>query len=717
MPDASCEGVACASGPVRALSFAVPARAEGPVRLGRDDAMIARSLLLAVAFAALDAVVLPAPELRAQPLALPDSVVLLPEVRVDTSRARTGVRVPPTAVVSELPMRAPGTTASSIGEVLTQAAGLRVLQYGGLGAYSTVSVRGAPASHTALLLDGEPLQGASHSVVSLSDLPAGAIEYIEVIRGAAPGIGAPGASGAINLVTLPAPGLADLRLVRGSFGTWEGRARTGLEFGPFAFGLNAGYQGARGDFEFHDDNGTPFNPDDDSTTTRTNNRYDAAHALASLAWTPRPGLVVRAREDWFRNAQGVPGLAAIQASNAHRSLERSVSRLDVARAASGAWPAWRAGGSLRRDRARFRDAGGELGLGRWHSEDRTASERATAGLGWPAVPGGFALRAAADATFERARTTNSADAWDDPPVSRRHGRGADVGVEFRPPGGRVRVTATQRWDRMRDALRAVSTTGVAGRIDVTRETRAPHAGIRVDVTRALALRANVSDATRLPDFSELFGDGGAVYGNVGLLPEHTRGWDAGASLAGGAGPLAGRVSWSHFDTRARDLIHFLPAGNRVRAQNLSRVRIHGDEVELAAGPVAGIRLSAAWTRQSSVDESPTGYWVGKELPALPGSQLEARLAWESARGGVRVNAFRLGANFLDRSNRQRVPARTLAGVALWWQRAATRVSAEVRNLGDARASDVAGYPLPGRSVYLALESRIPFTASRKERHP
>jgi len=35
-----------------------------------------------------------------------------------------------------------------------------------------------------------------------------------------------------------------------------------------------------------------------------------------------------------------------------------------------------------------------------------------------------------------------------------------------------------------------------------------------------------------------------------------------------------------------------------------------------------------------------------------------------------------------------------------------RVSFEGKNLGDERASDVAGFPLPGRTFFVACESRL-----------
>ena len=64
-----------------------------------------------------------------------------------------------------------GRALETMSDVLAEAAGVRVLQYGGLGAFSTVSLRGAPAGQVAVYLDGAPLTSAAHGVVNLADLP------------------------------------------------------------------------------------------------------------------------------------------------------------------------------------------------------------------------------------------------------------------------------------------------------------------------------------------------------------------------------------------------------------------------------------------------------------------------------------------------------------------------------------------------------------------
>ena len=76
----------------------------------------------------------------------------------------------------------------------------------------------------------------------------------------------------------------------------------------------------------------------------------------------------------------------------------------------------------------------------------------------------------------------------------------------------------------------------------------------------------------------------------------------------------------------------------------------------------------------------------------------------------------MGDNYLNPANRERVASRTLAGASI----AITpfghdlALTVEGKNLGDNRIADVAGYPLPGRSVFVSCGIRV---APAAEAHP
>jgi iron complex outermembrane receptor protein len=639
------------------------------------------------------------------------TVVPVPGIVVEGERPIANARARmPTAFVTELPARRPGRAIESISDVLAEAAGVRVVQYGGLGAFSTVSLRGASPGQVSVFLDGAPLTSAAHGVVSLADLPATAIERVEVYRGLAPlGLGVATPGGAVNLITASAPELREARLARGSFGTWEGRASAGAVRGALSGTVHAGYQGSNGDFRFFDDNGTPFNAADDDTSTRVNNRFDAATLLATVAWRPSPAVRVRVREDLFHKAQGLPGLGAAPAIHPRLAFDRSLSQLDATLDAGGWRPALEWRGSLQRARSRFRDSDAQLGLGTHATDDRFAGEEGALSARWARLRAGFSLEVTGAWRGERARIRDAADGAADPPASRRRGHGAAASLQWRPLAERIVVHVARRWDRIEDALRWNGTAGIAQASDVAREVAVPQAGAGVALPFGLGARANWTRAERVPDFLELFGNQGSVMGNATLRPERAENWDAGASWSMRRGALRAEAEWAHFESRAEDLIVYERSSpSSVRARNVSRASVRGEELSLRASGALGLAATAAFTWQSALDEGPVSFWHGKRLPQRPGRQASVRLDGHWGRVHAGADVQYIGDNVLDPYNRYRVASRTLVGASLGWSAPGERfrLVLEGRNLGDRQVSDVAGFPLPGRALFAALDVRI-----------
>jgi iron complex outermembrane receptor protein len=473
--------------------------------------------------------------------------------------------------------------------------------------------------------------------VNLSDLPAGAIDRVEVYRGLAPlamGPATPG--GAINLVTSPASELRELRLARGSYDTWEGRGSAGVARGAFSALIHGGLQSSRGDFDYLDDHGTPYNLADDRVVPRPNNRFDAATALGTLRWRPRRDLTLLAREDFFRKAQGLPGLGTSPALNTRLAFLRSITQLEMERAGAASATGPRAAGRLmpdarlaatvERERNRFRDDGGvfglgELRLGRHDSDDRLEGERVALDLDWPRLPGGFTLAASGSAGDDHANLRDPEDGVPDPPPSRRDSRGASLGVDWRPAGERLTLHAARRWDRMIDHLRANGVAGSMTVADVARELDAPQIGARLVLPRGFDLRANWARAERAPDFLELFGNSGSVTGNPTLRPERGDNRDLGVSWSIASAAREAWFEWAYFDSHATDLIlYWSNSPNTTRADNVSSARIRGEELSVRLRPFAALAVSGSATWQSAIDTGPVSAWRGRRLPQRPGRQ-------------------------------------------------------------------------------------------------
>ena len=640
------------------------------------------------------------------------AVTTLPEVRIEGERPPAPHLRLPTAFASEIRLDLAPHALSSVSEVLTRAAGVHVRQLGGLGAFTTVSLRDAAPGQVAVLLDGVPLGSAASGVVDLSTLPATAIDRVEVYRGLAPlalGVASPG--GAINIVTRAAaePRLA---LARGSFGTWEARGGGGIHRGALAAGVSGGWQRSRGDYAYLDDRGTWLNPADDLVRPRGNDRVEIGSGLASATWDLGSARV-RGDQSLVRKTQGLPGAGNVPARGASLDVERAITRLVLERGSSPAAPGMTLEGSLTREQTHFVDRllpdRGELGGTRHDALTHVGVGRARGEL--RSAVGPVAVSAEGDLRRERQRRGDPLDGTPDPAPAIRTAGGL-TGTLRTVVARRLTVHAARRWERLvdrRDPVGGVAPSAVA------REVATPQLGAALALGAGFELRGNWTDAARAPEFEELFGNQATEIGNPALRPERLVTRDGGIVWQAGRGAWRGQLEAASFVTQARDLIFWWRNGpNTVRADNLADTRITGTEVAAHVEAPRGFGLggSATWAR--AVNRSPfPRAWSGRELPLRPHSTSWLGASWSGRGWRTTLDVDHAGATWLDPANRARLPARTLVGAVL--ERAlaggAFALTLQVRNLGDVRAYDVGGFPLPGRTLSIACEFRRPATST------
>jgi iron complex outermembrane receptor protein len=650
----------------------------------------------------------PAPKPAPQHAPLPAPVRTLPAIEVSRERVlRDARRRAPTASVTDLRADAANRAVESLPELLSAAAGVRIVQYGGLGAFSTVSLRGAAPGQVSLFLDGVPITSAAHGVVDLSDLPLGAVERVEVYRGAAPlALGVPTPGGAVNLITAAGGEARVLRVAAGSFGTRITRGTYATSRGPWSLLAHAGYEGSRGDYAYRSDNGTPLNTSDDATLTRVNDRFDAFTALTRVAWTPRPAVRASVREEFFRKSQGVPGLGNVPARNPSLAFARAITVGEVALGVEPQWPTATVRGDFGLERSRFRDTGGQLGYGVQDTDTHDRSSGVTLELASPAGWRRITAGAGTSARRERETAPPLTQGQPTPPESHRDTQSAWLVLQAHIAGDRLLLHAGRRWDAQDDHLRTTGAGGLLRVSDAARTLDAPQVGARIQLPRALELRANWSKTARAPEFVELFGDQAATAGNPQLKPEHSEGWDAGGSWSVRAGQWRGALDWSHHESHPRELIVFQRySQSSVRARNVARAELRGEETS-ARVLWRSLAASGSMSWLSALETAAASLYYGRRLPQRPMRSAYARLDARAGAWRVAADVQYLSDDFLDPINFRRAPSRTLTGASLSRALGGVRVTLEGKNLGDVRAQDLAGFPLPGRSVFVACETRF-----------
>jgi len=670
----------------------------------------------------------PAPSSRTSPRAIAaadtsDSVYTLPPIQVK------GARVPPVDAALLLPGQVSIVSVESfhgdiadVATVLDRLPGLSVRDYGSAGGGASVSIRGASPSQVRVYLDGVPLARAGLGLTNLAELPFAGLDHIAVYRGFAPP-GLPGSApgGAIQLVTPPldgnAPRTGSAVVAAGSFGS----GRLGL---TQEWGVGTGWRAlvvfdalrSEGDFEFHDDNGTEHNLNDDEVTARINNavRRQEILAKAGHAWG-RDGRFELLYQ-WVDREQGVPGItsnqstATVQSSNHHmatasmRSPARWGGRL---RGRAQAYYDWR--------RDTFVDAkrpSGEIGLGLQDNRDVSETRGVHVETSLRA-PLSQRLALHIDARHETFMPWRQFPKPQLGPEQQRRTLETALDSEWLLARGRLRlqgvVRASQETDRFAGDLRTPYSKAPA--VSGTHEFIEPRAGMRLRLLPGVHLEASAGGHHRTPGFLELFGDGGSIAGSSDLVAEEGKNSDIALDCARSFRHVRTQFEVAFFRNHVEQLIIYLPQSQRTFvARNIGAADSEGEELQWLiadASPRSSWSVEGNYTRLRTEDLGVDIDWyAGKALPSRPAHQLFTRVALRFAGVALGYDYRFLGQNYLDRWNRDVVTRRDLHGVDLSVQRRNLQVRIAVRNLTDDRARDVAGFPLPGRVFSLGSDVRF-----------
>ncbi|MGB8328626.1 MAG: TonB-dependent receptor plug domain-containing protein, partial [Polyangiales bacterium] len=174
--------------------------------------------------------------------------------------------------------------AQSTNQLLQESAGTRLVATGGPGSFLCLRLRGVACDQVTVLLGNVPISSSDTGTFDLGLVPLEALDGFEVYRGGAPAWLSEGAVGGV-LRLMPRTYKENelgARVTGGSFGTWGANlygAAAGKKVQVFG---TAGAGGAKNDYPYIDDNGTRFNPSDDTERTRQNADFLGGFGFANL---------------------------------------------------------------------------------------------------------------------------------------------------------------------------------------------------------------------------------------------------------------------------------------------------------------------------------------------------------------------------------------------------------------------------------------------------
>ncbi len=630
---------------------------------------------------------------------------------VVVGRARTPIAtdaVQPTAVVTRWAID--GVGATDLSDAVARAPGVFVRSYGGDGGLRTISLRGTSAQQSVILLDGVRVGSSSAGAFDLGNIPAEAIDHVEVVRGGNSALyGASALGGVVNVVT--SGGNSNIPRLRlgSSFGSF-GERHLGLHYDRplgdrVGIRFTGSYSGSNGDY--------PFAFDQFGSTEilrRRNADFTNLYGRGAMHVDVDDGLAVDASLQGYASGRGSPG-AVVQGQPELRNarldewdLLGTVRTAMTRRAWSATFTA-----DARRNHIHYTDPDSHLyGPAGIDSQfDRLEeSVKATARR----IVG---RRGILDATLEVSHSRLDGDQLDPAvgAVVRRTEFGTallgDWDLNGFVPSLGIQAIGALRLDAFSDLPPAVS----------------PSLGIVVIPWNGpVRIRANAAFNYRAPSFTDQYY---LNFGNTSLRPERSRSFDIGATVRMNA--IDGTHSdWVEFEVSGfaidtRDQILAVPkSAVSWSAQNIGRVLSRGIEASAAGTLFDGRgRYTCSYTLMRAEDRS-GGEFEGRQLVYTPEELLHGLATWRLIGIGSDALSADVTARFDRVSHRftlplneaeSALPAYSLVGVGgsvnwNWSDDIGVEAGLDVSNVFDERYQVIAGYPMPERQLTARVEVRF-----------
>ncbi|HEX5659546.1 MAG TPA: TonB-dependent receptor [Polyangiales bacterium] len=618
----------------------------------------------------------------------------------------------PTASGTSLDVLERVSTPLSLGDVVRESAGARVLSTGGLGAFASLSLRGAQSDETLVMLDEIPLSTADGGAFDLSVFPAQLFSKVNVYRGGAPAwLGAGAIGGVVQLI----PRRGDFNGINasataGSYGTYIASAGSDVS-------TSRGYEShtqlvlrdARNDFPYVDDRGTAFDRSDDREFKLKNGDFHDASGYHDFSLPLGPGRLHVVALGVVRGG-GLSGPAAQPTPKV---------RHEGVRALTAASYSLEGGDTLQRNlqlvaagsfgAERFNDLEGQLGLSRRTSSDNrtfrlflrsAGSQELTKWLRADLI-GLYAF----DVYLPHDRYVRP-----DPNTSHRHTASGTAELIAHGALGKMRweVRPSVRLEWSNTASYFVRPQGPTS-FDKTVLVPTGRVGAVLEVLPGVALSSSFATGTRLPTIFELFGDGGLTLASPGLRPVKSTSYDGGLTAKGKVGILSGSAELRGFWQERQDSIALIrTAQYQVAYENLSRVHVYGVESRLSGEITRWFRPSGAFTWMETETALQTRLPFRPKFVAFARPELYVPIDWGwLSSAAVSTEVWHRSYSFYDDKNLTYSPSCTKlgfgAGLSMFHD--AVKVSARMDDALDQRCMDLIGYPLSGRMVFFSLSYR------------
>jgi vitamin B12 transporter len=247
----------------------------------------------------------------------------------------------------------------------------------------------------------------------------------------------------------------------------------------------------------------------------------------------------------------------------------------------------------------------------------------------------------------------------------------------------------------------------ATRLDLWTHSGSPRMSLRLDAgwqRKKTALTAALGSGVTPPVLSDLFfREGVGVKLNPDLRPERVR-WEVEAGLRQDLGAGRTSVAIRLFSGRVDDMVVWAPDFRFVWSPSNFDVRRGGGEFTLEAHPARNVGLDAGASYSAVTYDIPGG----AQVEYRPRITYAASLLWSPGGWTGDLRWHHVGRRFPNSAGTNPRPAFSLLDLGIERRLGGgLEVRGEIRDLTDARAEFIAGFPTPGRSYFLTLNLVLP----------
>jgi iron complex outermembrane receptor protein len=594
-----------------------------------------------------------------------------------------------------------------VAEVIKKEAGIQVRQSGGLGSYSSVSLRGSTSDQVMVFLDGILLNSGSGGGVDLSTISLSDVASIELYKGASPlNFGKASIGGVVNIKTIRSgQGVnANAGVGYGSFNAQRASGFVNHKPGRFDYLLSAETLSSDNDYEIVNNNGTQYYPDDDTVEPIHNGDFSQFNLLGKAGYDLSDKSRVVLLHQYFTKDQGLPHWDNLEDAKTRFNVDRNISTLKYTYNGIMGLPLNLASKlDYTRHEEEYNDPEGHVGLG-VQQKTRYFTTRYGGDLYLEWLAEYQTIAWTVDVHSETYDIDDIATD-DDTDTSRRLSFSTGLQDTVSLFDDTLRLSPAIRYSRIRDKLNSLMDSFAVTEEELARTSDywSPQIGIVYQPLAWLKAKANLGRYFREPSFYELSGDRGFVIGNPELKAEQGTNFDIGVEINGHTRhPWLNRfsVSGTYFNNTSDELIAIAYDGRGVgKAVNIPGAHITGLELGTSLEGFTILRLSANATIQETENRDDEAAFEGKELPGKWGRSYGVKL--EARYRGIKAHTeYFLGRDlYYDTPNllKAKDKKELNAGISLLWNY--LLFSFEVKNIQDNEYEDFRGYPLPGRYFF------------------